>query len=51
MVRLDIWTRDGIGIRNGNRDRKEVGDRLKISKEMELGLDGEEGTGMGLWTE
>lgn len=48
---MDIWTRDGIGIRNGDRDRKEVGYRWKISEEMEIELDGGEGTGMGLWTE
>lgn len=46
-MKLDIWTRDGTGIRNRNKDRKEVGDRLKTSEEMEIGWDGAESSQMG----
>lgn len=48
---LEIWLRNLIGNRNGSKDRKEVGDRLKTSEEMEIGWDGEERNKMGLWIE
>lgn len=32
MVRLDLWRRDEIGIRNGNNDGKEVGNRLTVRR-------------------
>lgn len=50
-VRLDLWTRHGIGVRNGNKDGKEVGDGLEISEEMEKGPDGGEGKRTELWVE
>lgn len=51
MSSLEIWLRNLIGNRNGSKDRKEVGDRLKTSEEMEIGWDGEERNKMGLWIE
>lgn len=50
-MRLDLWRRHGIGIRNGNKDGKEVGDRLEISEEIEKGPDDGEGKRTGLWVE
>lgn len=37
--------------KHGNKDGKEVEDRMKTSEEMEMGWGGREGNGMGLWVE
>lgn len=50
-ARLDLRTRHGTGIRNGNKDGEEVGDRLEISEEMEKGPDDGEGKRTRLWVE
>lgn len=48
-MRQDTWNRDRVEISNGNKDREEVGDRMKTSEEKEMGWVSGVGKKRGRW--